>query len=141
MIGKNSSYFYYYESFSTVNYKKGDLNNVPFICRPHRTSRPSSLCEQHQVPGPLKIFSKIRLNHIIFFQHCKFGYHLAVAMGKRSVGNKSLSTSTPHVIVLVGLPARGKTYISKKLSRYLNWIGIHTRVKKGFFYIIKVVFK
>lgn len=33
----------------------------------------------------------------------------------------------PHVIVMVGLPARGKTYISKKLSRYLNWIGINTR--------------
>ncbi|XP_047991231.1 6-phosphofructo-2-kinase/fructose-2,6-bisphosphatase isoform X4 [Leguminivora glycinivorella] len=29
---------------------------------------------------------------------------------------------------MVGLPARGKTYISKKLSRYLNWIGINTRV-------------
>lgn len=38
------------------------------------------------------------------------------------------STSTPHVIALVGLPARGKTYISKKLSRYLNWIGVNTKV-------------
>ncbi|CAH1784417.1 unnamed protein product [Owenia fusiformis] len=34
----------------------------------------------------------------------------------------------PTVIVMVGLPARGKTYISKKLARYLNWIGINTRV-------------
>ncbi|VDK67597.1 unnamed protein product [Cylicostephanus goldi] len=33
----------------------------------------------------------------------------------------------PNVIVMVGLPARGKTYISKKLCRYLNWIGIKTR--------------
>ncbi|KAL8603347.1 hypothetical protein ACOMHN_039710 [Nucella lapillus] len=31
-------------------------------------------------------------------------------------------------IAMVGLPARGKTYISKKLTRYLNWIGINTRV-------------
>lgn len=29
---------------------------------------------------------------------------------------------------MVGLPARGKTYISKKLARYLNWIGIFTKV-------------
>ncbi|GMS95690.1 hypothetical protein PENTCL1PPCAC_17865, partial [Pristionchus entomophagus] len=34
----------------------------------------------------------------------------------------------PNVIVMVGLPARGKTYISKKLCRYLNWAGIKTRV-------------
>jgi signal recognition particle GTPase len=29
---------------------------------------------------------------------------------------------------MVGLPARGKTYISKKLCRYLNWIGLKTKV-------------
>ncbi|XP_074873693.1 6-phosphofructo-2-kinase/fructose-2,6-bisphosphatase 1 [Carettochelys insculpta] len=32
------------------------------------------------------------------------------------------------MVVMVGLPARGKTYISKKLTRYLNWIGIPTKV-------------
>jgi hypothetical protein len=30
---------------------------------------------------------------------------------------------------MVGLPARGKTYMSKKLTRYLNWIGIRTKGK------------
>lgn len=30
---------------------------------------------------------------------------------------------------MVGLPARGKTYISKKLTRYLNWIGVPTKGK------------
>lgn len=34
----------------------------------------------------------------------------------------------PLVVVMVGLPARGKTYISRKLTRYLKWIGIRTRV-------------
>lgn len=33
----------------------------------------------------------------------------------------------PSVIVMVGLPARGKTYMAKKLTRYLNWIGIDTK--------------
>ncbi|KAK0146846.1 6-phosphofructo-2-kinase/fructose-2,6-bisphosphatase [Merluccius polli] len=37
-------------------------------------------------------------------------------------------TNSPTMIVMVGLPARGKTYISKKLTRYLNWIGVPTRV-------------
>merc|ERR1719400_2601468 len=33
-----------------------------------------------------------------------------------------------QIIVMVGLPARGKTYIAKKLTRYLNWIGVNTKV-------------
>ncbi|CEI92106.1 Putative 6-phosphofructo-2-kinase/fructose-2, 6-biphosphatase [Rhizopus microsporus] len=30
--------------------------------------------------------------------------------------------------VMVGLPGRGKTYISQKVCRYLQWLGIHTKV-------------
>jgi len=33
----------------------------------------------------------------------------------------------PCAIVMVGLPARGKTYMAKKLARYFNWIGIVTK--------------
>uniref|UniRef100_T1GLZ5 6-phosphofructo-2-kinase domain-containing protein n=1 Tax=Megaselia scalaris TaxID=36166 RepID=T1GLZ5_MEGSC len=44
--------------------------------------------------------------------------------GERAIND----VNVPHVIAMVGLPARGKTFISKKLSRYLNWIGISTRV-------------
>ncbi|TRY74480.1 hypothetical protein TCAL_01328 [Tigriopus californicus] len=66
----------------------------------------------------------------------KFGYHVAIPLARSTPGGNtdgsspgtSSSPGTPHVIALVGLPARGKTYISKKLSRYLNWIGINTRV-------------
>ncbi|XP_071810154.1 6-phosphofructo-2-kinase/fructose-2,6-bisphosphatase 1-like isoform X2 [Asterias amurensis] len=45
------------------------------------------------------------------------------------LGASCPNISNPHaVIVMVGLPARGKTYISKKLTRYLNWIGVTTKV-------------
>ncbi|XP_065558084.1 6-phosphofructo-2-kinase/fructose-2,6-bisphosphatase-like isoform X2 [Artemia franciscana] len=44
------------------------------------------------------------------------------------IGERANYVNTPHVIAMVGLPARGKTYIAKKLSRYLNWIGINTKV-------------
>lgn len=39
----------------------------------------------------------------------------------------SYMTNSPTVIVMIGLPARGKTYMSKKLTRYLNWIGVPTK--------------
>ena len=50
-------------------------------------------------------------------------------MAKKYPGDKASAISTRHVIAMVGLPARGKTYISKKLSRYLNWIGVNTKVR------------
>ncbi|XP_062247561.1 6-phosphofructo-2-kinase/fructose-2,6-bisphosphatase 2-like isoform X1 [Platichthys flesus] len=40
----------------------------------------------------------------------------------------SYMTNSPTVIVMIGLPARGKTYMAKKLTRYLNWIGVPTKV-------------
>ncbi|XP_040355829.1 6-phosphofructo-2-kinase/fructose-2,6-bisphosphatase isoform X5 [Ixodes scapularis] len=43
-------------------------------------------------------------------------------------GDRTNYVNVPHIIAMVGLPARGKTYIAKKLTRYLNWIGIQTRV-------------
>lgn len=43
----------------------------------------------------------------------------------------SYMTNSPTVIVMIGLPARGKTYMSKKLTRYLNWIGVPTKGQYG----------
>ncbi|GAB7353420.1 hypothetical protein MBLNU459_g3891t1 [Dothideomycetes sp. NU459] len=42
-------------------------------------------------------------------------------IAKRDVGAKL-------VIVMVGLPARGKSYITKKLARYMNWLQHDTRI-------------
>ena len=32
------------------------------------------------------------------------------------------------IIALVGLPARGKSYTSNNLCRFLNWCGLKTKV-------------
>ncbi|XP_049616994.1 6-phosphofructo-2-kinase/fructose-2,6-bisphosphatase 3 isoform X1 [Syngnathus scovelli] len=46
----------------------------------------------------------------------------------RRAGGVPHIANPPTVIVMVGLPARGKTYMSRKLTRYLNWIGMPTKV-------------
>lgn len=67
-----------------------------------------------------KLLKKLNLIKILFLICISF-----VLLGERAN-----YVNSPHVIAMVGLPARGKTYISKKLSRYLNWIGINTRGSK-----------
>uniref|UniRef100_A0A674F1Z4 6-phosphofructo-2-kinase/fructose-2,6-bisphosphatase 2 n=1 Tax=Salmo trutta TaxID=8032 RepID=A0A674F1Z4_SALTR len=49
-------------------------------------------------------------------------------VNKKKCSWASYMTNSPTVIVMIGLPARGKTYMSKKLTRYLNWIGVPTKV-------------
>ena len=43
-------------------------------------------------------------------------------------------TTPPLCVALVGLPARGKTYISRKLARYFNWVGINTKGMNNNYY-------
>ncbi len=39
-----------------------------------------------------------------------------------------IAMSRPLAVVMVGLPARGKTYIARKLARYLSWTGYSAQV-------------
>ncbi|XP_073888149.1 6-phosphofructo-2-kinase/fructose-2,6-bisphosphatase 4 isoform X6 [Macaca fascicularis] len=57
---------------------------------------------------------------------CSLGGSSLTDLGPGS-SRRVCMTNCPTLIVMVGLPARGKTYISKKLTRYLNWIGVPTR--------------
>lgn len=53
---------------------------------------------------------------IIYFCSIPFPFSMGILHDKLS-----------NLIVMIGLPARGKTYVSKKLTRYLNWIGVPTK--------------
>lgn len=47
-----------------------------------------------------------------------------------SISNNNISDATQTnklIVVMVGLPGRGKTYIARKVARYLRWIGFRTR--------------
>ena len=39
-----------------------------------------------------------------------------------------MELSENYIIAMVGLPARGKSYLSKKMARYLNWVGLKSKV-------------
>lgn len=41
---------------------------------------------------------------------------------------RTLASDATLVLVMVGLPARGKTFIARKVARYLNWLGVTARV-------------
>lgn len=52
---------------------------------------------------------------------------IVISHNVSTAGGAPHFANPPTVIVMVGLPARGKTYMSRKLTRYLNWIGMPTK--------------
>ncbi|VDM30922.1 unnamed protein product [Hydatigera taeniaeformis] len=74
-------------------------------------------------------FSPVCSCAVICFQASVMALDRRVSLVFTPLSNRTLCTPEDRtVIVLVGLPARGKTYMARKLTRYLNWIGINTRV-------------
>lgn len=63
------------------------------------------------------------------YQNCILEYqNLASSQKTSSSPTNPVIIRDKYVVVMVGLPGRGKTQIAQKLARYLNWIGISTKV-------------
>jgi hypothetical protein len=61
----------------------------------------------------------------------RFGHTRVMSLQNFSItGTSSVNSQSAHrlLLVMVGLPARGKSFIARKLCRYLNWLGCSCKV-------------
>lgn len=86
---------------------------------------------QAVIPTKLTVsrLETVRRLEAISAEPCRFGAHspfclLTAAVCCELQRRKLTKTSDKLVIVLVGLPARGKSFISRKLLHYVNWTGV-----------------
>ena len=54
--------------------------------------------------------------------------NISMATTRKISTSRTSRGCVPHVICMVGMPARGKTYIGTKLARYLKWCGLKVKV-------------
>jgi broad specificity phosphatase PhoE/shikimate kinase len=92
---------------------------------PRYNLRPFTILnQQSQIPHELDNVNDLYSNCIL-----EIKYDAPTTVVRRgSVAGYTGRAREKTVIVMVGLPARGKTYIARKLSHMLNWLGLPTKI-------------
>lgn len=93
---------------------------------PSHSLRPFTILNQKsQIPHELDDVSDLYANCIL---EIKYDTPQSAVVRRGSAAGYTGRAREKTVIVMVGLPARGKTYISRKLSHMLNWLGLPTKI-------------
>ena len=68
--------------------------------------------------------------YILYIINVNIGFtYFPLNTSSSSTESSTEAVNSPLVVAMVGLPARGKTFIAMKLARYLNWAGLPTKGK------------
>ncbi|OWB81217.1 kinase activity protein [[Candida] boidinii] len=110
-----------------VNDKEDNKNNDDtLISSQLKDSRiiNTSTIDESQIPFPLPVST----THNKTIKHKTTLDIPGQTRSKQSPDGKIVNTNERVVVVMIGLPARGKSYLSNKLVRYLNWLQINARL-------------
>ena len=108
-----------------------EWEEVTSIPSPLRVSNPSLFRNHLMLPGVDQVPKPVREDEVPLITY---------ASGRRSSNlDKVRQVKHKLLLVLVGLPARGKSFIGQKLGRYLDWLGFTAKVFNVSSYRMKIL--
>lgn len=115
---QSNSYLFPYLTLPCILYQSLSASHFLFTISPNHPS----FSQAYQ-----SITSSIFFSLALAFSSCSVSLFVTHPLSPSFAEVGMDYVNIPHVVAMVGLPARGKTYIAMKLARYLNWVGLPTK--------------